>query len=222
MERFPSRLSDGYATFMRGRYLSEADRYRRLAERGQSPKTMLIACCDSRATPETIFNAGPGELFVVRNVANLVPPFAPDGQNHGTSAAIEFAVQSLKIREIVIMGHGNCGGIHAALNNTGTRPASDFIGKWMGMIWAAAEEVSSYKSMTPTERQRALEHISIRASIKNLLTFPEIYSLYQQEKFSLFGAWFDISTGELWVADSKDGDFHRLSTFDAEDKAVRS
>ena len=210
MDTFPSHLLEGYRNFMSGRYASESDRYRQLAEKGQTPKTMVIACCDSRAAPETIFDCGPGELFVVRNVANLVPPYAPDGQNHGTSAALEFAVQALKIREIVVMGHGRCGGVHAALS-TDSNPLSpgDFIGKWMSMLRPAAEEVTQYKSMTPAERQRALERISVRNSLENLLTFPCVRILHERQKISLSGVWFDISTGELWVMDSKTGDFTR-------------
>lgn len=210
MDQFPSHLLDGYKNFMSGRYTSESGRYRQLAEKGQTPRTMVIACCDSRSAPETIFDAGPGELFVVRNVANLVPPYAPDGQNHGTSAALEFAVQSLKIREIVVMGHGRCGGIHAALNSDGN-PLSpgDFIGKWMSMLRPAATEVTQYKSMTAAERQRALERISIRTSIENLLTFPCVRILHERQKITLSGAWFDISSGELWVMNSQTGDFVR-------------
>lgn len=210
MDHFPTHLLDGYRNFMSGRYSSESDRYRQLAEKGQTPKTMVIACCDSRSAPETIFDCGPGELFVVRNVANLVPPYAPDGQNHGTSAALEFAVQALKIREIVVMGHGRCGGVHAALNSD-ANPLSpgDFIGKWMSMLRPAAEEVTQYKSMTAGERQRALERISIRISIENLLTFPCVRILHEKQRITLSGAWFDISTGELWVMDPKTGDFIR-------------
>jgi carbonic anhydrase len=210
MDQFPAHLLDGYRNFMEGRYSAEEGRYRQLAETGQTPKTLVIACCDSRSAPETIFDCGPGELFVVRNVANLVPPYAPDGQNHGTSAALEFAVQSLKIREIVVMGHGRCGGIHAALNQGGT-PLSpgDFIGKWMSMLRPAAEEVTQYKSMTEAERHRSLERISIRISIDNLLTFPCVRILHEKQRITLSGAWFDISTGELWVMDSKTGDFTR-------------
>ena len=212
MDTFPSHLLDGYRSFMNGRYASESGRYRQLAEKGQTPRTMVIACCDSRSAPETIFDCGPGELFVVRNVANLVPPYAPDGQNHGTSAALEFAVQSLKIREIVVMGHGRCGGIHAALNSDGN-PLSpgDFIGRWMSMVRPAAEEVTQYKSMTAAERQRALEWISIRISIENLLTFPCVRILHERQKITLSGAWFDISTGELWVMNPQTGDFVRPS-----------
>ena len=210
MNQFPDHLLAGYNNFMNGRYTSESDRYRHLAETGQTPKTMVIACCDSRSAPETIFDCGPGELFVVRNVANLVPPYAPDDHYHGTSAALEFAVQSLKIREIVVMGHGRCGGVHAALNHDGN-PLSpgDFIGKWMGMLRSAAEEVTRYTSMTAAERQRALERISIRTSIENLLTFPCVKILEEKKRITLSGAWFDISTGELWVMNPETGDFVR-------------
>lgn len=186
----------------------EQQRYRALAE-GQTPETMIIACCDSRAAPETIFNAGPGELFVLRNVANLVPTFQPDGGQHGTSAAIEFAVNALGIKNIVIMGHGRCGGIRAALNPAGAPLAQgDFIGKWMGMLAPVAQEVSAYSILTDKERQTMLERLSIRNSINNLRTFPYVQQLEAEGKLQVHGAWFDISTGELWVMDA-DGDFER-------------
>jgi carbonic anhydrase len=215
---FPSHLLHGYQVFMTGRYAGESDRYRKLAEKGQAPHTMVIACCDSRAAPETIFDAGPGELFVVRNVANLVPPYGPDDHYHGTSAALEFAIQSLKIRDIVVMGHGRCGGIHAALNYD-SEPLSpgDFIGKWMGLLRPTAEEVQHYNFMTPAERQRTLERISIRNSIKNLKTFPFVSASEGEDQIRIHGAWFDISTGELWVMNPETGDFIRP---DAEMPAV--
>jgi carbonic anhydrase len=210
MSHLPDHLLAGYRNFMHGRYAAERDRYRELAREGQTPETMVIACCDSRAAPETIFDAGPGELFVLRNVANLVPPYAPDGEYHGTSAALEFAVQSLKVRNIVVMGHGRCGGIRAALD-TAADPLSpgDFIGKWMGLVAPAAEAVSGGGMMTDGERQTALERISIRFSIANLRTFPCVKILEGKGRLSLYGAWFDISTGELWVMNSQTGDFER-------------
>src|ERR671920_1878225 len=110
---FPQRLIEGYSAFAAGRLQAEQHRYRELAERGQTPEIMVIGCCDSRVSPEVIFDARPGELFVVRNVANLVPPYAPDGTYHGVSAALEFAVQALRVKHIVLMGHGRCGGIRA-------------------------------------------------------------------------------------------------------------
>ena len=195
---------------MTGRYQSETARYKTLARDGQNPEIMMIACCDSRSAPETIFDAGPGELFVLRNVANLVPPYEPDGEFHSTSAALEFAVQSLKIRNIVVMGHGRCGGIKAALS-AGAEPLSpgDFIGKWMSLIAPSADIVSQNSMMTATERQTALERISIRFSIANLRTFPCVRILEEKGKLNLYGAWFDISTGELWIMNRNTGDFER-------------
>lgn len=200
----------GYADFIGGRYPAEASRYNELARKGQSPETMVVACCDSRAAPETIFSAAPGELFVVRNVANLVPPYEPDGEYHSTSAALEFAVQQLKVKHIVILGHGRCGGISAALN-PGAEPLSpgDFIGKWMSLVSPAAGAVGANTLMTASERQTALERISIRYSIANLRSFPCVDILEKKGRLSLHGAWFDISSGELWAMDKETGDFVR-------------
>jgi carbonic anhydrase len=210
MVHLPEQLLTGYRNFMAGRYPGETARYRALAREGQAPETMVIACCDSRAAPEAIFDAGPGELFVVRNVANLVPPYAPDGQFHSTSAALEFAVQALKVRNIVVMGHGRCGGISAALNpDAAPLSPGDFIGKWMSLVEPAAQAVTGNTLMTPAERQTALERISIRFSIANLRTFPCVSILEGKGRMSLHGAWFDISTGELWVMNRDTGDFER-------------
>jgi carbonic anhydrase len=210
MTHLPERLLEGYRNFMSGRYATESNRYRSLAREGQTPETMVIACCDSRAAPELVFDARPGELFVVRNVANLVPPFAPDGSYHSTSAALEFAVQSLKVKSIVVMGHGRCGGIGAALD-PGAEPLSpgDFIGKWMSLVAPAAEAVAGNTMMTAGERQTALERISIRYSLANLRTFPCVEILERKERLTLHGAWFDISSGELWVMNGETGDFER-------------
>lgn len=195
---------------MTGRYADERARYRRLAEAGQTPKTLVIACCDSRAAPETIFDAPPGELFVARNVANLVPPYTPDGEHHGTSAALEFAVQALKVKDIVVLGHGRCGGIKAALD-LDAEPLSpgDFIGRWMSLLKPVAAEMQGYTALTASERQTALERISIRNSIANLRTFPCVKILEDKGRLELHGAWFDISAGELWLMESVTGDFFR-------------
>ncbi len=203
-------LLDGYRAFMEGRYQTERDHYRALAREGQAPETMVIACCDSRSAPEAIFNSAPGELFVVRNVANLVPPYEPDGEFHATSAALEFAVQSLKVKNIVVMGHGRCGGIRAALSpDAAPLSPGDFIGKWMSLVAPAAENVTSNSMMTATERQTALERISIRYSLANLRTFPCVQILEGKGRLTLSGAWFDISSGELWVMNRETGDFER-------------
>lgn len=209
MTHLPEHLLNGYRNFMQGRYASESGRYVSLAKEGQHPETMIVACCDSRSAPETIFDSGPGELFVLRNVANLVPPYEPDGEFHATSAALEFAVQSLKVKNIVVMGHGRCGGIKAALSNSAPLSPGDFIGKWMSMIGPAAETVASSTLMTSSERQTALERISIRYSLANLRTFPCVNILESKGRLTLYGAWFDISTGELWVMNKDTGDFER-------------
>lgn len=210
MSTFPTRLLEGYQTFMSGRYTAERDRYRQLAETGQEPHTLVIACCDSRSAPETVFDCGPGEMFVVRNVANLVPPYEPDDNLHATSAALEFAVQSLRIRQILVLGHGRCGGIRAALDPNAT-PLSpgDFIGHWVRLLKPAAQQIQDSQLMTSGERQIALERISIRNSIANLRTFPCVKILEDRGKLQIHGAWFDISTGELWVMEPQSGDFFR-------------
>lgn len=209
MAHLPDHLLRGYRAFMSDRYPDEREHYRALAREGQAPETMVIACCDSRAAPEMIFNSSPGELFVVRNVANLVPPYEPDGEFHATSAALEFAVQSLKVKNIVVMGHGRCGGIKAALSPSSPLSPGDFIGKWMSLVAPAAETVASNSMMTATERQTALERISIRYSLANLRSFPCVSILEQKGRLSLYGAWFDISSGELWAMNGQTGDFER-------------
>jgi carbonic anhydrase len=212
MHAFPEYLIDGYRSFMAERFTRESGRYKQLAKAGQNPTTMIIACCDSRSAPETIFNAGPGELFVVRNVANLVPTFQPDSNQHGTSAAIEFAVNVIKVKNLVVMGHGRCGGIRAALGDGKPIAQGDFIGKWMSMLAPVTEAVAHYSILTDTERETMLERLSVRHSIQNLRTFPYVRHLEEEGELALHGAWFDISTGELWVMDPLTGDFSRPDT----------
>ena len=209
MHSFPQHLLDGYKHFIEGRYARETERYKQLARGGQSPTTMIICCCDSRAAPETIFDSGPGELFVLRNIANLVPPFQPDAGQHGTSAGIEYAVNALGISDLIVLGHGRCGGIRWALNPGAPLAQGDFIGKWMSMLTPVTEQVSTYSFMTAAERETALERLSVRNSIKNLRTFPYIKSKEAEGKLTVHGAWFDVSTAELWVMDQETGDFVR-------------
>ena len=210
MTDFPESLLGGYYSFKAGRYGRERARYRSLAEHGQTPEIMVIACCDSRSAPETIFNAAPGEIFVVRNVANLVPPCEPASGYHGTSAALEFAVQSLKVRHIVVLGHGRCGGIRAALHPA-AQPLSpgDYIGKWMKLLEPARSAMAVAGPLTDAERQTALERASIRCSVANLRTFPCVSILEGRNRLSLYGAWFDIADGDLWTMDRATGDFSK-------------
>jgi carbonic anhydrase len=209
---FPVRLVDGHRAFRADRYPGENQRYRRLAEEGQNPAIMIIGCSDSRVSPEVIFDAGPGEIFVVRNVANLVPPYKSDGEPHGTSAALEFAVVALEVRHIVVMGHGRCGGIRAALDGA-DQPltGSDFIGRWVSLIEATAERVRCDHRLAPALRYRALEHEAVKTSIANLLTFPHIARRVAAGQLALHGAWFDVAEGELHLLDPESGVFVGLA-----------
>lgn len=205
-------LVHGYRTFMRERWSRQEELHRALAEQGQQPRTMVVACCDSRADPAMIFDAHPGDLFVVRNVANLVPPCEPDGEYHGTSAALEFAVTGLNVKNIVVMGHGRCGGIQAFLQaGDGVPGPGDFIGRWMSIMTEARAEARREAAGGPSDKlQRVMEHTSIRHSIANLETFPFVAEAVRSGALQLHGAWFDISTGELMSLDRESGAFDRV------------
>ena len=197
----PTTLLDGYSNFRAGRYTSESERYRKLGEGAQKPRVMIIACCDSRAAPETIFDAGPGEIFVVRNVANLVPPYTPDGSHHSTSAALEFAVLSLGVKHVVDMGHGRCGGIRAVVQDASPLTNTDFIGSWMRPIKDVARIVPRAPGVEEHIHERHIERASIEHSLANLRTFPWIRMKENKRELSLHGVWFDISMGELHAYD---------------------
>lgn len=204
----PAVLAEGYTSFRSNRYSSEEQRYQKLAAKGQKPRTMIIACCDSRSAPETIFDAGPGELFVVRNVANLVPPYAPDEKHHSTSAALEFAIHGLGVQHIVVMGHGKCGGIASVVTNMDPLTNSDFIGKWMSDVRDVAGAVTVPEGTSTHEHCKHVEHASVEHSLANLRTFPWIRSRIQSGELSIHGAWFDIALGELHVYDEANGQWH--------------
>jgi carbonic anhydrase len=190
-------LLDGYRRFRANRYQVERERYRLLEREGQRPTTMIVACSDSRAAPETIFDALPGELFVVRNVGALVPVYAPDTRSHGASAALEFAVLALGVRHVVVMGHGRCAGIAAAFDETVPLTTSDFIGTWVAGLRDLVDELDPGDAADPVRARRALEHRSVEQSIVNLRTFPWIRSRERAGTVALHGAWFDIALGEL-------------------------
>ena len=158
---FPPRLSDGYRAFVDTRLPLERSRYHKLAETGQKPEVMVICCCDSRVSPEVIFDAHPGEIFVVRNVANLVPPYSPSGLTHGVSAALEFAVQILKVRYIVVMGHTHCGGVRAFVEHRDRPTLGDFIDNWMSLIEPAARAVDEMHRPSDADYLSRLERASI-------------------------------------------------------------
>jgi len=202
-------LVEGYRRFLAGRYKEQAVLYGELAEQGQSPKVMVIACCDSRADPAAIFDARPGQLFVVRNVANLVPPFEPHGDYHGTSAALEFAVNGLGVETILVMGHGRCGGVRAYLDGIYEGEAQrGFIQRWMSLLKTARTEAMREAGDQPMDVQaRALEHASVRHSLENLETFPFIKERLADGQLRLRGGFFDIADGRLLALDPDSGSF---------------
>jgi carbonic anhydrase len=205
---FPQRLIEGYGAFVTGRLKSEQDRYRELAEHGQTPEIMVIGCCDSRVSPEVIFDSRPGELFVVRNVANLVPPYTPDGAQRAVSAALEFAVQALKVKHIVVLGHARCGGIRAYAEPGAPLSPGDFIGNWMALIAPAAETAGAPSDYgTPEAYLSHLERTSVARTLDNLMTFPCVRILAERGRLALHGAYFDVATGELSVLDRGTGRF---------------
>lgn len=218
---FPQRLVDGYGAFARGRLQSEQHRYRELAERGQKPEIMVIGCCDSRVSPEVIFDAGPGELFVVRNIGNLVPPYQPDSAYHGVSAALEFGVGALKVKHIVVLGHAHCGGVQAFAEDADPIFPGDFIGRWMTLMAPAAEKVGPRGTRTQAEYITLLEQASVANSLDNLMTFPRLAKLIERGQVALHGAYFGVATGELHVLDRASGAFSRVAE-DAYAKAFRA
>lgn len=200
---FPQRLIDGYRTFRHTRLLIEQNRYAELAETGQQPKIMIVGCCDSRVSPEVIFDARPGELFVVRNVANLVPPYAPDDFAHGISAAIEFAVQALQVKHIVVLGHARCGGIRAFAEQDAPLSPGDFIGKWMSLISPAVQTVGARGDRPLAEYLTQIEQASILRAVSNLMTFPFVRTIVEHGHLHLHAAYFDVATGLMKVFDPK-------------------
>jgi carbonic anhydrase len=212
MSSFPEVLTDRYRRFRHRHYAALADHYEELATFGQSPTTMIISCSDSRVDPDTIFGAMPGELFVVRNVANLVPPYETAGNYHGVSTAIEFAVLNLRIRHLIVMGHSNCGGIKAALDqNAAIQTEAKFISRWMSMLDEARVAVLAGDRMTtPADQLEALEKEGIKISIRNLRSFPFVRDTEEKGKLNLHGAHFDIKTGQLSVLNHSRGMFYPL------------
>src|SRR5947209_3418596 len=204
---FPQRLIDGYGAFTSGRLQSEQSRYRELAERGQTPEIMVIGCCDSRVSPEVIFDARPGELFVVRNVANLVPPYETDGKYHGVSAALEFGVGVLKVKHIVILGHAHCGGVRAFAEDAEPISPGDFVGRWMSLMAPAAEKVGPRGKLSRAEFLERMEKASVVNTLDNLMTFPRLNKLIERGAVSIHGAYFGVATGQLSVLDRATGEF---------------
>lgn len=196
-------LIGGYRRFRFDDWARQRNRWAELSQ-GQSPRVMVIACSDSRVDPAQIFDTSPGEIFVVRNVANLVPPFEDDSSRHGVSAALEFAVTQLEVPEIVVMGHGSCGGVNAALTHAfeGRAPgAGGFIAHWVDMLDEARDRIVAEHGTGP-EAVRAMELETVRVSLKNLRTFPFVATREAAGTLRLRGAYFAIADGVLHVMDA--------------------
>jgi len=209
MTLLPDHLADRYRRFRFRHYAPNQTRYEELAERGQTPDVMVVSCCDSRVDPETIFSAMPGELFVVRNVANLVPPFETTGKYHGVSAALEFAALNLRVRHILVIGHSSCGGVRACLEHDAARQTeAQFISNWMSMLDGARDLVRRDLASRPVAEMAArLEREGVKASLSNLRTFPCIQILEGRGRVALHGAHFDIASGALSVLNEGTGEF---------------
>jgi carbonic anhydrase len=210
MAPFPQHLLEGYRTFTSQRLPTEQSRYRELSVRGQSPETMVIGCCDSRVSPEVIFDAGPGELFVMRNVANLVPVYQPDSAAHGVSAALEYAVRVLRVKHIVVLGHAQCGGIRAFIDKIQPLSPGDFIGKWMAMFIKPGEVVEQRDHESMQDFTVRIEKAAVFRSLENLMTFPFVRSLVAQGELHLHGAYFGVAEGSLSVLDQAAKEFRRV------------
>jgi carbonic anhydrase len=211
MTPFPEQLADRYRRFKHRHFEPNIEQYEELAAYGQAPDVMVVSCCDSRVDPETIFSAMPGELFVMRNVANLIPPYETGGTYHGVSAAIEFAVLNLRIKHLVIMGHSGCGGVKAALDRAARETEGQFITKWMSMLDAARLAVlASHQGAARKEMEAALEREGIKTSLKNLRSFPFLAEKESKGRLALHGAYFDIATGQLSALNESSGKFYAL------------
>lgn len=218
------RLRQGIQGFQQRYYAEQPEAMRRLVQHGQSPDTLLISCSDSRVDPALLTDAEPGELFVVRNVANLVPPYAHDGRYNGMGAAIEYAVRDLKVHHIIVLGHAHCGGIKALLNTVaGQKPAREFIADWVslaedacchyvsdhsaGIDAAAGGRLKEVSLESLQQYPYLVERAAIQGSLDNLLTYPWLRERVEAGDLSLHGWWFDLESGDLWTTDGDHRDF---------------
>lgn len=199
----PNYLVTRYHGWKATTYAENKSWYRHLAAEGQHPRAMVISCCDSRVHVTSIFGADQGEFFIHRNIANLVPPYNPDGEYHGTSAAVEYAVGALKVAHLIVLGHSGCGGVEGCYNMCeGNAPemekTSSFVGRWMDILRPGYEGLPSGDDAT---RKRALEKAAVLVSLENLMTFPFVREAVENDRLSLHGLWNDISEGGLEAYD---------------------
>ena len=204
--RIMDHLIEGYRRYRAERWPTLRVLHRELAKRGQSPGVMVIACSDSRVDPSTIFDVGPGELFVVRNVANLAPPYEQGAGYHGVSAAIEFAVSRLKVDTILVLGHAQCGGVAAALDERERDPAKSFLDAWISLLDRAKARIAGH----PGPPAIALEYESIRVTLENLATFPFVAAAIAERGLELVGARYGVADGGLEIMDAATGAFNSV------------
>lgn len=204
-----AKLLAGFRRFQKNYFRGDTELFDQLKE-GQQPITLVIACSDSRVDPALLLDCAPGDLFVVRNVANLVPPYEPDAGYHGVSAALEYAVCSLKVPHIIVLGHSQCGGIESLMQASGDG-AGEFLGRWVNIAAPARDEVlESLASKPPEVRHRACEQAAILLSLDNLLTFPWVRQRAEQGDLLLHGWYFDLLRGELSSYEAESGEFQPL------------
>ena len=201
------KLKSGFKNFRKYYYEENPELYKQLTEKGQSPRALVISCCDSRVHPAQVMDTSPGDIFVVRNVANLVPAYVDDGKTHGTSAAIEFAVKHLKVPHIIVMGHSQCGGIRALMEGKHEGKTHKFIDPWMAIMSPAREKVEQdHANASLDEKCGLCERAAIGVSLDNLVTFPFVVRGVDASTLHLHGWYFDIEQGELYIR-SDDGKF---------------
>ena len=206
----PEQLIEGFKRFREHSFADDNAQFHDLVQFGQMPSTLVVGCCDSRVDPALILDCAPGDLFVIRNVANLVPPAENQGHYHGTSAALEFGVRNLAVQHIIVLGHAQCGGIHALLEG-GVAKDDSFISEWMKIADAARDQIEREHAGASSEaRHRACEQQAILVSLKNLMTFSWIRERVEQGSLALHGWYFDIERGELLGYDPAAGRFETL------------
>jgi carbonic anhydrase len=195
------KLFEGYQRFREGYFEKNKDRLEQLAL-SQAPEVAIVSCCDSRVDPGILFDADPGEIFVIRNVANLVPPYETTGNYHGTSAALEFAVTCLKVKQIVILGHANCGGIKSLMENETSFQAEGFIDSWMNLAAKAKKEVLEREDLHDMQQKiHACEKTAVNHSLQNLMLYPWIKDRVEAGELELLGCFYDLRNGELQILD---------------------
>jgi carbonic anhydrase len=206
----PGQLIEGFRRFRERYFVEDSVQFQDLVQFGQTPKALVVACCDSRVDPALVLDCAPGDLFVIRNVANLVPPSENQGHYHGTSAALEFGVCNLAVPHIIVLGHAQCGGIHALLEG-GVSKDDSYIAEWMGIAAAARKQIEQeFAGASDKLRHRACEQQAILVSLENLMTFFWIRERVEQGKLSLHGWYFDIEGGELLGYDATTRKFETI------------